>query len=130
MLERLRQSALNLVGIRYRYGGNAPQTGFDCSGLVQYVLRYTAGMHVGRTAASLAGEGRPVGREQLQLGDLVFFNTRGAGYSHVGIYLGRGQFVHAPSAGGRVRVENLAGSYWQSHYVGARRLFFGILPAS
>ncbi|MET3449689.1 C40 family peptidase [Ralstonia sp. 1138] len=122
-LERLRSQALELVGIRYRYGGTTPKSGFDCSGFVQYVIRHAAGLNLGRTAASMATEGQQVKRDALRVGDLVFFNTLGAVYSHVGIYLGRGQFVHAPSTGGRVRIENLENPYWYVRYTGARRLF-------
>lgn len=121
-LDRLQSEALSLVGIRYRYGGSTPQSGFDCSGFVRYVLRKADSLYVGRTAASMAAEGQPVQQDDLRMGDLVFFDTRGARYSHVGIYLGRGRFIHAPSRGGRVREEYLAQTYWQEHYVGARRL--------
>lgn len=121
-LERLQSEALSLVGIRYRYGGSSPQSGFDCSGFVRYVLRKADSLHVGRTAASMAAEGQTVPQDDLRMGDLVFFDTRGGRFSHVGIYLGRGRFIHAPSRGGRVRVEDLGQAYWQEHYVGARRL--------
>lgn len=121
-LERLRSEALRLIGVHYRYGGTTPQTGFDCSGLVLYVLHHTTTLYVGRTAASMATEGRRVQRAELRVGDLVFFNTRGKVYSHVGIYLGGGQFIHSPSAGGRVRVEDLDDAYWHARYSGARRL--------
>ncbi|WP_233875028.1 C40 family peptidase [Paraburkholderia adhaesiva] len=121
-LERLQSEALSLVGIRYRYGGSSPQSGFDCSGFVRYVLRKADSLHVGRTAASMAAEGQTVSEGDLRMGDLVFFDTRGGRFSHVGIYLGRGRFIHAPSRGGRVRVEDLGQAYWQEHFVGARRL--------
>lgn len=121
-LDRLQSEALRLIGVRYRYGGSTPQTGFDCSGLVRYVLYHTTKLHVGRTAESMAAEGRRVQRVELRVGDLVFFNTRGKIYSHVGIYLGSGRFIHSPSSGSRVRVDDLNNAYWQAHYSGARRL--------
>ncbi|WP_082760592.1 MULTISPECIES: C40 family peptidase [Burkholderia cepacia complex] len=121
-LERLQSEALRLIGVRYRYGGSTPQTGFDCSGLVRYVLHHTTTLYVGRTAESMATEGRQVQRAELRVGDLVFFNTRGRIYSHVGIYLGSGRFIHSPSPGSRVRVDDLSNAYWQSHYSGARRV--------
>ncbi|MGZ2749806.1 C40 family peptidase [Burkholderia stagnalis] len=121
-LDRLQSEALRLIGVRYRYGGSTPQTGFDCSGLVRYVLFHATQLHVGRTAESMATEGRGVQRVELRVGDLVFFNTRGKIYSHVGIYLGGGRFIHSPSPGSRVRVDDLNSAYWQAHYSGARRL--------
>lgn len=121
-LERLQSEALSLVGIRYRYGGSSPKSGFDCSGFVRYVLRKAESRKLGRTAASMAAEGQTVSHDDLRMGDLVFFDTRGGRYSHVGIYLGRDRFIHAPSRGGRVRVEDLGQAYWRAHYVGARRL--------
>jgi cell wall-associated NlpC family hydrolase len=121
-LIRIQEKALSLIGVRYRYGGSSPASGFDCSGFVQYVLRTAAGMRVGRTAASQAEEGRPVDRAQLQAGDLVFFNTLGAEYSHVGVYLGNDEFVHAPSRGGRVRIESMDSPYWLARFTKAARL--------
>ncbi|TCW84086.1 glycoside hydrolase [Burkholderia sp. SRS-46] len=121
-LERLQSEALRFIGVRYRYGGSTPQTGFDCSGFVRYVLYHATQLNVGRTSTSIAAEGRQVQRVELRVGDLVFFNTRGKVYSHVGIYLGGGRFIHSPSRGGRVRVDDLDDAYWQAHYSGARRL--------
>ncbi|MBB5409275.1 cell wall-associated NlpC family hydrolase [Paraburkholderia sp. HC6.4b] len=121
-LERVQEKAMSLVGVRYRYGGSSPLSGFDCSGFVQYVMRHAAGLQLGRTAASQATAGQQVGRSNLKLGDLVFFHTYGRGISHVGLYLGHGKFVHAPSSGGHVRVERLDDPYWHVHYVKAERL--------
>ena len=121
-LERVQEKAMSLVGVRYRFGGTTPASGFDCSGFVQYVMRRALGLQLGRTAASQAAEGQHVERSDLKLGDLVFFHTYGRGISHVGLYVGHGEFVHAPSSGGHVRVEKLDDPYWQVHYVKAERL--------
>ncbi|WP_157380527.1 C40 family peptidase [Burkholderia ubonensis] len=121
-LERLQSKALSLIGVRYRYGGSTPQAGFDCSGFVRYVFHHATKLYVGRTAESMATEGSWVQRAELRAGDLVFFNTLGKTYSHVGIYLGNGRFVHSPSQGGRVRLDELNNAYWQARYSGARRL--------
>ncbi|WP_428839507.1 C40 family peptidase [Burkholderia latens] len=126
---RVQEKALSLVGIRYRYGGRSPQNGFDCSGFVQYVLNTAVGIRVGRTAASQAALGGTVTRDDLRVGDLVFFNTRGARFSHVGLYMGNGRFVHAPSTGGRVRVEDLDSPYWRAHYTTAKRVWIPGLEA-
>jgi cell wall-associated NlpC family hydrolase len=114
--------ALNYLGIRYRNGGESPNTGFDCSGLVGYVAEQSMGLKLPRTAAEMAQLGTSVGRSDLQVGDLVFFNTMGRRYSHVGIYLGEDRFVHSPSRGGVVRIERLDMAYWNKRYNGARRL--------
>jgi len=117
----LADQALDFLGTRYKYGGESP-SGFDCSGLVQYVANEALGLKLPRTAADQAKLGTQVARAELQRGDLVFFNTMGRRYSHVGIYLGGGEFVHAPSSGGKVRVEKLATRYWNTRYNGARRI--------
>jgi cell wall-associated NlpC family hydrolase len=114
--------ALNYLGVRYRYGGDTPDSGFDCSGLVGFAASHAMGVKLPRSAAEMAQLGVPVGREQLAAGDLVFFNTMGRRYSHVGIYLGDDRFVHSPSAGGRVRIERLSMAYWDRRYEGARRI--------
>lgn len=114
--------ALGQLGVPYRYGGASPQAGFDCSGLVQYVYRQATGTQVPRTADELAGAGVRVTRDELHPGDLVFYNTLGRSFSHVGIYLGEGKFIHAPSRNGVVRVEDMRVPYWRERYTGARRL--------
>jgi cell wall-associated NlpC family hydrolase len=114
--------ALNYLGIRYRYGGSSPATGFDCSGLVAYAAEQSLGMKLPRNAAEIYQLGKPVDRNELQVGDLVFFNTMGRRYSHVGIYLGDDRFVHSPSSGGVVRVERMDMAYWNKRYNGARRI--------
>ena len=114
--------ALNHLGIRYRFGGSSPDTGFDCSGLVAYSAERGLGLKLPRNAAEIAQQGVAVAKNELQAGDLVFFNTMGRRYSHVGIYLGDDTFVHSPSAGGVVRVEKMTMAYWSKRYNGARRL--------
>lgn len=114
--------ALNYLGIRYRFGGASPDTGFDCSGLVSYTVERSLGLKLPRNAADMAQQGIAVNKNELKAGDLVFFNTLGRRYSHVGIYLGDDRFVHSPSAGGVVRVESMAMTYWAKRYNGARRL--------
>lgn len=114
--------AISLVGTRYRYGGNTPEGGFDCSGLINYVFRDMAGVQLPRSAADLDRLDAPkVSRAKLVPGDLVFFRDGGS-ISHAGIYIGEGRFVHAPSSGGTVRLDALDGDYWREHYSGARRL--------
>ncbi len=117
-------SAIGLVGTPYRYGGNTPDSGFDCSGLIGYVYRNTAGISLPRSTRELIQLRVPsVGRDQLQSGDLVFFATSGGGQvSHAGIYVGEGRFVHAPSSGGTVRLDYLSQAYWQKSYLGAKRV--------
>ncbi|CAN5252627.1 hypothetical protein BH09PSE6_BH09PSE6_17110 [soil metagenome] len=119
---RVVDDALSNVGTRYRYGGSTPQTGFDCSGLVRWVFDRSIGMTLPRRAVEIAQMGAKVDLQSLKPGDLVFFNTLRRSFSHVGIYLGDGQFVHAPSKGGAVRVETIADSYWQKRFTGARRI--------
>jgi cell wall-associated NlpC family hydrolase len=114
--------AMALLGIPYRRGGNSPESGFDCSGFVSHVFRETIGLILPRSSRDLSKSGDSVGRSELQPGDLVFFNTMRRAFSHVGIYLGNGQFIHAPRSGGRVRVEDMNDNYWNKRYNGARRV--------
>lgn len=120
--------ALSLLGVNYRWGGNTPATGLDCSGLVKLVFQETVGLALPRRSDDMSRFGTLVALNELQPGDLVFFNTMRFSYSHVGIYIGEGKFVHAPSSGGFVRVENLDKDYWMRRYDGARRLL-ATLPA-
>lgn len=114
--------AIGLVGTPYRYGGNTPEGGFDCSGLVNYVFRDMLDVRLPRTTRDLfAWQGPRIKPEKLAAGDLVFFGSRG-GVTHVGIYVGEGRFVHAPSSGGTVRLDHLDGHYWRDHYSGSRRV--------
>jgi cell wall-associated NlpC family hydrolase len=114
--------ALSHLGVPYRFGGNDPKAGFDCSGLVRFVARSVLGIDLPRTSDAMARVGASVARDALQVGDLVFFNTRGGANSHVGIYVGEGRFVHAPSRLGKVRVEEVDATYWRARFNGARRL--------
>jgi cell wall-associated NlpC family hydrolase len=114
--------ALSFVGVGYRRGGESPETGFDCSGLVRHVFREGVGLSLPRTSKDISRVGARVEAAQLEPGDLVFFNTLRDGFSHVGIYLGDHRFVHAPTNGGEVRVEDMRQNYWTRRFDGARRI--------
>ncbi len=114
--------ALLALGLDYRYGGNSPVTGFDCSGLVAHVYLEAWGIRLPRNARAQSETGTPVSLAELQAGDLVFYDTLKRPFSHVGIYLGDGRFVHAPKTGARVRVESLKSTYWSQRFNGARRV--------
>ena len=116
--------ALALIGVNYKWGGNTPDDGLDCSGLVSHVFREVAGIVLPRDSRAMSKVGEKVGKSDLQPGDLVFFNTLRRPFSHVGIYIGEQRFVHAPSRGGEVEVSDLHSRYWQKHYNGARRVNF------
>jgi cell wall-associated NlpC family hydrolase len=111
--------AMGLVGTPYRWGGNTPESGFDCSGLIGYVYRHRAGAAPPRTVAQLAGFGQPVDAEELRTGDLVIFGASPP--THAGIYVGEGRFVHAPSAGGTVRLDRLDSRHWSRQLTRYRR---------
>ena len=115
--------ALGLLDTGYRFGGKNPEAGFDCSGMVAYIFNQSAGVKVNGSAADLARRGREVERDRLRPGDLVFFNTRNAAFSHVGIYIGNDRFVHAPSSNGRVRIDPMGASYYAQRFEAARRYF-------
>jgi cell wall-associated NlpC family hydrolase len=115
-------AAVGLVGIPYRYGGNNPKAGFDCSGLIAYVYNKSVNIKLPRTIQEISNRGQSVDSGPPAPGDLVFFNTTGAKYSHAGIYVGQGRFVHAPSAGGTVRLEYITTPYWAARFTEARRL--------
>ena len=117
--------ALSLLGVNYRFGGNSPAAGLDCSGLVRLVFSEVTGLTLPRRSDEMSRVGGSVDKSELQPGDLVFFNTLRMPFSHVGIFIGNGQFVHSPSSGSSVRVENMNLSYWQSRFNGARRLIAG-----
>ncbi len=114
--------ALSLIGVKYKFGGNTPASGLDCSGLVRYVFQEVTGVTLPRTSRELSGVGDKVRIADLVPGDLVFFNTRRFPNSHVGIYLGDDRFIHAPSRGGDVEIATLSTSYWRKRFDGARRL--------
>jgi cell wall-associated NlpC family hydrolase len=114
--------ALGFLGIRYKYGGSSPDTGFDCSGLVRYVVNQAIGLALPRDARAISLLGSTIETAELQPGDLVFFNTMRKPFSHVGIYVGEQRFIHAPASGGTVELVNMTERYWQSRFDGARRL--------
>jgi cell wall-associated NlpC family hydrolase len=114
--------ARGLIGTPYKYGGYSPKTGFDCSGFVDYVFRHAAHISLPHNAQRISRHGLSIKSSQLRAGDLVFYNTNKRAFSHVGIYIGDGRFIHAPSSGGRVRMENMHEAYWEKHYNGARRI--------
>jgi cell wall-associated NlpC family hydrolase len=114
--------AMDLLGIRYRRGGSSPEAGFDCSGFVSHVFREGLGLVLPRSSKEMSKTGEEVSKDELRPGDLVFFNTMRRAFSHVGIYLGDNQFVHAPRSGGRVRIEDLRDGYWVKRFNGARRV--------
>ena len=114
--------AIALVGTPYRYGGNTPQGGFDCSGLVGYVFRDAAGVELPRNSAAISELGaRKLAVDSLQSGDLVFFAEHRS-VSHVGIYVGERRFVHAPNSGGTVRLDAIDGAWWREHFVYGKRV--------
>lgn len=115
-------NALSLTGVKYTYGGNTPETGFDCSGFVRYVFQHASSLTLPRTALAMSQLGTTVPKDALKPGDLVFFHTLKAAFSHVGIYLGNNRFIHAPRTGSVVRIESLNSSYWAERYSGAKRI--------
>lgn len=117
---RAAEHALSMQGKPYRYGGNTP-AGFDCSGLVQYGYG-RAGVRIPHGTEALRRLSSPIKTSHLERGDLVFFNQEGKSSSHVGIYVGKDRFVHAPSSGKHVYVASLKDAYWRKHFAGARRL--------
>lgn len=124
MIKSVLQRAFSLLGTPYRWGGSSPENGFDCSGLVGYVFR-TIGIDLPRVSRAMAHEGTQVAnRDALAEGDLVFFGKRGR-IDHVGIYIGSGNFLHAPRTGRDVTVSSLTNGYWAQKYMAARRLAAG-----
>jgi len=115
-------NALGLIGVRYRFGGNSPESGLDCSGFVRYVFNDTFGFMLPRRSVEMSQVGTTVAVNDLRPGDLVFFNTMRHTFSHVGIYIGDNKFVHAPSTGSKIRVDDMRASYWVTRYNGARRI--------
>ncbi|NGM87540.1 hypothetical protein G5B35_09500 [Parapusillimonas sp. SGNA-6] len=115
--------AMGLLDSRYRYGGTHPGRGFDCSGLVAYVFQHAARQPLPHNTAQIASLSRRIPRNQLKAGDFVFFNTLNRPNSHMGIYIGDGQFVNAPSTGGRVRIDSMDNPYFARRFESARTLF-------
>jgi cell wall-associated NlpC family hydrolase len=114
--------ALNMIGVRYRWGGDSPDSGLDCSGFVRYVFQDTLGLALPRRAEEMSRVGEKVRVSDLKPGDLVFFNTMRRTFSHVGIYIGDNKFVHSPSTGSTIRVDDLDDRYWEKRFNGARRV--------
>lgn len=118
----LAMQAMGMLGIHYKRGGNTPESGVDCSGLVDYVYKEAWGTTLPRTSIEMSKLGKVIRIQDLQTGDLVFFNTLRRGFSHVGIYLGEHKFIHSPSSGGQVRIESMDVNYWKKRFNGARRI--------
>jgi len=114
--------AFGLIGTGYKFGGRNPDAGLDCSGMVGYIVEQVSGKKLPHNAAQIANITRPIGKSDLRPGDLVFFNTMNRRYSHMGIYVGDGKFVHAPSSRGQIRVEEMSSPYFKKRFDGARTL--------
>jgi cell wall-associated NlpC family hydrolase len=121
-------TAMGFLGVPYRRGGNTAETGFDCSGFVKAMYEQTIGLVLPRRANEQAAATQAIDKKDLQPGDLVFFNTMKRAFSHVGIYVGEGKFIHSPKPGAQVRVEDMGGRYWQQRFNGARRVL-SLAPA-
>ena len=115
-------NAMGFLGVPYRRGGNNAETGFDCSGFVRAMYEQTVGLVLPRRADQQAAATQTIDKQELQPGDLVFFNTMRHAFSHVGIYVGDGKFIHSPRTGSQIRVEDMRDSYWQRRFDGARRV--------
>jgi cell wall-associated NlpC family hydrolase len=121
-------TAMGFLGVPYRRGGNTAETGFDCSGFVRAMYEKTVGLVLPRRANEQAAATQTIQKSDLQPGDLVFFNTMKRAFSHVGIYIGEGKFIHSPKPGAQVRVEDMGQRYWQRRFDGARRVL-SLAPA-
>lgn len=122
--QELMLHSMGLIGTPYRWGGSSTATGFDCSGMIQFVYKNALGVSLPRTARDMAAASRKIPDNQLKAGDLVFFNTGGSSqYSHVGLYIGNGEFIHAPSSGKTIKTEKLSSPYYAKHYLGAHTFF-------
>lgn len=115
--------ALGLLDVNYQFGGSNPEAGLDCSGMASFIYKNALGIKLPHNAAEIAKRTREIRVEQLRAGDLVFFNTMNRSYSHMGIYLGDGKFIHAPRTNSTVRVERLDNQYFSARFDGARTLF-------
>ena len=123
-------TAMGFLGVPYRLGGTSAETGFDCSGFVRAIYSQTVGKVLPRVAAEQAQATKQIDREELKPGDLVFFNTMRRTFSHVGIYVGDGKFIHSPKPGAQVRVEDMTAGYWRTRFDGARRVLTSKLDAA
>lgn len=120
--DELINRAMEVIGVRYRWDTELPQSGLDGSSFVGYVFKDKLGFLLPRKSTQMSRVGKPVNREELQPGDLVFFNTMRLTFSHVGIYVGDNKFIHSPSKGASVRIDDLSSLYWDKRFDGARRL--------
>ena len=120
--------AMAFLGVPYRRGGNSADNGFDCSGFVKAIYEQSIGLVLPRSAAQQAAATQTIDKSELRPGDLVFFNTMRRAFSHVGIYVGNGKFIHSPKPGAEVRVEDMGLAYWTRRYDGARRVQPGSTP--
>lgn len=123
-------TAIGFLGIPYRRGGNSAESGFDCSGFVRAIYKETIGLVLPRSADQQANATQTIDKNELKPGDLVFFNTMKRTFSHVGIYLGEGKFIHAPRSGSSVRIEDMRIPYWNVRFDGARRVPGGSMDAA
>jgi cell wall-associated NlpC family hydrolase len=114
--------AISQTGVKYKYGGINPDSGFDCSGFVRYVFQQAANLTLPHGARAISQVGTKISKDELQPGDLVFFNTLRSVTSHVGIYVGNNRFIHSPSAGGTISVTDMNDAYWAKRYTGARHI--------
>ena len=114
-------NAMSLIGLSYRFGGNSPTQGLDCSGFMQYIFKRSMGITLPRTSAEMATVGQQVDRANLKPGDMVFFGSGGR-VSHVGMYIGNDRFIHAPRTGRDIEITSMNGNYWKNRYITARRV--------
>ena len=121
-LQNLLIHAISLIGVKYKYGGSSADAGFDCSGFVRHVFAESTAIELPRNSYAMGKLGDSVEKDDLRPGDLVFYNTLRRSFSHVGIYLGEGRFVHAPSRGKSVEIVDMSATYWKKRFNGARRL--------
>lgn len=115
--------AFGLINVDYRFGGNNPESGLDCSGMVSYIYQNSLGLKLPHNAAQIANLGKEIDSANLRPGDLVFFNTMHRPYSHVGIYIGDNRFIHAPHTNGKIEVSSLKNRYFAQHFEAARTFF-------
>ena len=122
--QELMLHSMGLIGTPYKWGGSTTSTGFDCSGMIQFIYKNALGVSLPRTARDMAAASRKIPDSRLKAGDLVFFNTGGANkYSHVGLYIGNGEFIHAPSSGKTIKTEKLSSPFYAKNYLGAHTFF-------
>ena len=114
-------NAMSLIGLSYRFSGNSPTQGLDCSGFMQYIFKRSMGITLPRTSAEMATVGQQVDRANLKPGDMVFFGGGGR-VSHVGMYIGNDRFIHAPRTGRDIEITSMNGTYWKNRYITARRV--------